>query len=59
MVAILRSKGPRLLVIESGDKPSESHASKKHNFRRRASFWGLPQAYEELPGQIHTKPSLG
>jgi hypothetical protein len=29
------------------DKPPESQASKKHQFKRRASFWGLPQAYEE------------
>jgi hypothetical protein len=49
MVALLQSKGARLLMIESGDKPTESHLSKKSCYRRRNSFWGLPKAYENAP----------
>ncbi|MDF1827755.1 MAG: hypothetical protein P1U39_05705 [Legionellaceae bacterium] len=58
MVALLQSKGARLLTIEASGQPPESQTSKKHQFKRRASFLGLPKAYEELPEPTHTNPFL-
>lgn len=48
MVLLLKSKGARLLMIESGEKMIESPKAKHRASRRRASFFGQPQADEPL-----------
>tara|TARA_R110002126_G_scaffold177321_1_gene326212 strand:- start:27407 stop:28903 length:1497 start_codon:yes stop_codon:yes gene_type:complete len=48
MVALLKSKGARLLMIESGETTIESPKAEHRASRRRASFFGQPQANEPL-----------
>jgi len=60
IVALLKSKGARLLILDPGEKTTELQEPKRSGFRRRASFWGLPQAHELSTddSSINKKPAF-